>query len=290
MDQILSQNPPAAAGCLGYKQVRRRKIAAAVLFAVSVAFSYFIAWFPPVFPAFPAYQAFSEYFISRGYSLSESVLLRALPLDLLFPGLLMLTAYLLLIRCAANRPCKTAVIILAANTLLNFLADAIITVTGVAIMADKGSGFLSIMFIIKEPIQLITMLGYMYAISLIIRNGGITENAKSWITMLAVFNSFSWIFMFVNLFVPFLETDYENLFFASATYSALVLIMFILMIIAYVKLAMSDAFSEKCCEPAARPYTPLNRYVAGILIATVVTVFAVWAYYSFAASHINNLF
>lgn len=193
-------------------------------------------------------------------------------------------------RCAANRPCKTAVIILAANTLLAFLADAIITVTGVAIMADKGSGFLSIMSIIKESIQLITMLGYMYAISLIIRNGGITENAKSWITMLAVFNSFSWILMFVNRFVPFLETGYENLFYASATYSALVLIMFILRIIAYVKLAMSDAFSEKCCEPAARPYTPLNRYVAGILIATVVTVFAVWAYYSFAASHINNLF
>lgn len=290
MDQILSQNPPAAAGCLGYKQVHRRKIAAAVLLAVSVAFSYFIAiaWF---LPAYQAYQAFSEeYFISRGYSLSESVLLRALSLDLLFPGLLMLTAYLLLIRCAANRPCKTAVIILAANTLLAFLADATITVTGVAIMADKGSGFLSIMFIIKEAIQLIIMLGYMYAISLIIRNGGITENAKSWITMLAVFNSFSWILMFVNLFVPFLETDYENLFFASATYSALGLIMFILRIIAYVKLAMSDAFSEKCCEPAARPYTPLNRYVAGILIATVVTVFAVWAYYSFASSHINNLF
>ena len=289
MDQIQSQNPPAAAGCLGYKQVRRRKIAAAVLLAVSVAFSYCIAWFLPAFPAFPAYQAFSEYFISRGYSLSESVLLRTLSLDF-FPGLLMLTAYLLLIRCAAKRPCKTTVIILAANTLLNFLADAIITVTGVAIMADKGSGFLSIMFIIKWSIQLITMLGYMYAISLIIRNGGITENAKSWITMLAVFNSFSWILMFVNLFVPFLETDYENLFFASATYSALVLIMFILRIIAYVKLAMSDAFSGKCCEPAARPYTPLNRYVAGILIATVVTVFAVWAYYSFAASHINNLF
>lgn len=286
MDQILSQNPPAAAGCLGYKQVRRRKIAAAVLFAVSVAFSYFIAWFPP---AFPVYQAFIEYFFSREYSLSESVLLRVSSLDL-FPGLLMLTAYLLLIRCAANRPCKTAVIILAANTLLNFLADAIITVTGVAIMADKGSGFLSIMFIIKWSIQLITMLGYMYAISLIIRNGGITENAKSWITMLAVFSSLSWILMFVNLFVPFLETDYENLFFASATYSAFVLITFILRIIAYVKLSMSDAFSEKCCEPAAKPYTPLNRYVAGILIATVVTVFAVWAYYSFAASHINNLF
>lgn len=274
----------AATGCLDYRQVCRRKSTAAILLAASVAIPYILTSIPWVD------QFFLEYFYSKGYLGGGMAHVISVSVIDLFPNLLMLTGYLLLIRCAANRPCKTAIMILAAITLLYTIGNAIMTVTGVAMMPDKVSGFLSVMSVVAFAIHLIAIIGYMYSIPLIIRNCMTSENEKSWITMLAVFNSLTWSLEIINIFGFCWTGNPEDSFYASTIYSILLLIMTILRTIAYVKLAMSGTFSEKHYEPAARPYSPLNRYVAGILIATAVSVTAVWVYYSFAASHINNLF
>ena len=260
-----------------FTSYRRRKIAAASLLAIAVVLPFFQVYH---------YYAFIEFFESFGHSISYANQI-SFATRVLIPSLPMLIAYLLLIRCATNKPCRTALIILAANESLNFLINATITLTGITIVPDNGADFLSILFVIQSIISWLTKFSFIYAISLIIRNGRFADRAKSWVTILVVLSTLS--LTSDCLFVIPHRDDFGSLF-SPVIHNGWVYICAIMEIIAYVKLAMSDTFSEKFYEPAVRPYTPVNRYVASPLFATIITLAALWVYYSFCADYINILF
>ena len=63
----------------------------------------------------------------------------------------------------------------------------------------------------------------------------------------------------------------------------------VLLIIAYVRFARCTAFSGAGTDAPQGVYSPLNKYMAGIVVASGVTLAALWAVCRFAAPWLRTL-
>lgn len=144
------------------------------------------------------------------------------------------------------------------------------------------------------PIYYISIIGCLYAYSIIIRNNSISQNSIKWINILCIATIFK---LCRNLYFKFVRTwlmesfDSEYLDQTFMKDFGFSYIWLILMIVAYVKFCRCKAFdgNPDTNGSATVSYSPLNKYTASLFITTAVIIGTLIAYYKFIAPELMNL-
>lgn len=144
------------------------------------------------------------------------------------------------------------------------------------------------------PIYYISIIGCLYAYSIIIRNNSISQNSIKWINILciAIISKLyrALYFRFVrNWLMESFDSEYlDQTFMKDFGFSY---IWLILMIVAYVKFCRCKAFdgNPDTNGSATVSYSPLNKYTASLFITTIVIIGTLIAYYKFIAPELMNL-
>lgn len=139
--------------------------------------------------------------------------------------------------------------------------------------------------IAQSAIALVIMLGVCYAVGLLQTNGGIKGHTKTWVNLIALEMvlsfSFSLSIISVGLSVGLSYVPVEDLYFASPYYSFFsLLILELMFIISYWKLARSEAFSGKYDGEAVPDFSPVNKWMVMALVVPIVIVVALVVIYS----------
>lgn len=133
----------------------------------------------------------------------------------------------------------------------------------------------------QSAIALINMLGICYAVGLLQTNGGIKGHAKTWVNLIAL----EMVVVFsLGLSVLCIDLPYdltEHLYFASPYYKFFSLMILTLMcIFSYWKLARCEAFSGKYDGEAVVDFSPVNKWMAMAVVVPVVIAIAMIVIYS----------
>jgi hypothetical protein len=125
------------------------------------------------------------------------------------------------------------------------------------------------------------MLGICYAVGLLQTNGGIKGHAKTWVNLIAL----EMVVVFsLGLSVLCIDLPYdltEHLYFASPYYKFFSLMILTLMcIFSYWKLARCEAFSGKYDGEAVVDFSPVNKWMAMAVVVPVVIAIATIVIYS----------
>lgn len=139
--------------------------------------------------------------------------------------------------------------------------------------------------IAQTAIALVIMLALCYAVSLLQTNGGIKGHTKTWVNLIALEMvlsfSFSLSIISVGLSVGLSYVPVEDLYFASPYYSFFsLLILELMFIISYWKLARCEAFSGKYDGEAVVDFSPVNKWMAMAVVVPVVIAIAMIVIYS----------
>jgi|GEM_PF-2245459 len=135
--------------------------------------------------------------------------------------------------------------------------------------------------IAQTAIALVIMLALCYAVGLFQTNGGIKGHAKTWVNLIAL----EMVVVFsLGLSALCIDLPYdltEHLYFASPYYKFFSLMILTLMcIFSYWKLARSEAFSGKYDAEATTDFNPVNKWMAMAVIVPVVITIAIIVIYS----------
>ena len=144
------------------------------------------------------------------------------------------------------------------------------------------------------PIYYISIIGCLYAYSIIIRNNSISQNSIKWINILCISTIVSLYQTLYLLFVnPWLRESFDREYLGDTfiTDFGFSYIWLILMIVAYVKFCRCKAFdgNPDTNGSATVSYSPLNKYTASLFITTAVIIGTLIAYYKFIAPELMNL-
>lgn len=135
--------------------------------------------------------------------------------------------------------------------------------------------------IAQTAIALVIMLALCYAVGLLQTNGGIKGHTKTWVNLIALemVLSFSLGLSALCIDLPYDLT--EHLYFASPYYKFFSLMILTLMcIFSYWKLARSEAFSGKYDGEAVPDFSPVNKWTVMALVVPIVIVVALVVIYS----------
>lgn len=135
--------------------------------------------------------------------------------------------------------------------------------------------------IAQSAIALVIMLGVCYAVGLLQTNGGIKGHTKTWVNLIAL----EMVVVFsLGLSALCIDLPYdltEHLYFASPYYKFFSLMILTLMcIFSYWKLARSEAFSGKYDGEAVPDFSPVNKWTVMALVVPIVIVVALVVIYS----------
>lgn len=201
----------------------------------------------------------------------------------LFP----VVGFALLIPGAANRATKTATVLLSAGSaclLLCMAACALMLLTSEEI-TDFQLG------------QMYNYVGYadlayavvsLFAFSVILRGNAVEAGAASWIGLLLVSAMIlPVVYLFNFIAVRFMGPGEHP--FGSLPGTVFWVVWDVLLIGAYIRFARCTAFSGAGADAPQGVYSPLNKYMAGIVVASGVTLAVLWAVYRFAAPWLRML-
>lgn len=135
--------------------------------------------------------------------------------------------------------------------------------------------------IAQTAIALVIMLALCYAVGLLQTNGGIKGHTKTWVNLIALemVLSFSLGLSALCIDLPYDLT--EHLYFASPYYKFFSLMILTLMcIFSYWKLARSEAFAGKYDGEAVPDFSPVNKWTVMALVVPIVIVVALVVIYS----------
>lgn len=194
----------------------------------------------------------------------------ALSLELLF-----LLGWLLLSFMAVNKGVKVGAIVGVCLQLLSFVSSAIPSL--------GMNKFVSVVFVILQ------LFGFCYCIGLIQNNGGVKGRIKAWVSLLAVyyalFSSITFSVAFyiegwVNQHIDLVNSNIGHFYVSSSYYSLWFMLMKVLTIFAYWKLARCEAFSGKYDAEVVPNFSPLNKWMVMALVVPIVIVVALVVIYS----------
>ncbi|SEA82997.1 hypothetical protein SAMN05444145_10738 [Alistipes timonensis JC136] len=200
--------------------------------------------------------------------------------------LLPMAGFALLIPGAANRATKTATVLLSVGYGCTVLCFA-----GCALSLSAASGEVMYMQIEQMNaycrwVSLACAVVSFFAFSVILRGNAIEPDTASWIGLLlleAMIGAVRSLFNVVGTVEP------EEHPFVSFPGKVFLVVCIVLLIVAYVRLARCTAFSGAGTDAPQGVYSPLNKYMAGIVVASGVTLAALWAVYRFAAPWLRTL-
>lgn len=135
--------------------------------------------------------------------------------------------------------------------------------------------------IAQTAIALVIMLALCYAVGLLQTNGGIKGHTKTWINLIAL----EMVVVFsLGLSALCIDLPYdltEHLYFASPYYKFFSLMILTLMcIFSYWKLARSEAFSGEYDGEAAADFSPVNKWMAMAIVVPIITAVALVVIYN----------
>lgn len=239
------------------KSVKVKQIAAAIFFIIGL-----------IIPHITTLTTFFDFYFSHEHIFYlmdiSSVLLSAI-------GLIILSTIPL------NRPTK----------LMMYTLIGIKLLSAIDIIQDLYKTSLPI------PIYYISIIGCLYAYSIIIRNNSISQNSIKWINILCIAIIFklcrTLYFTFVRTWL--MESFSREYFDGGFIYFGFSYIWLILGIVAYVKFCRCKAFdgNPDTNGSATVSYSPLNKYTASLFITTAVIIGTLIAYYKFIAPELMNL-
>lgn len=200
--------------------------------------------------------------------------------------LLPMAGFALLIPGAANRATKTATVLLSVGYGCTMLCYA-----GCALSLSAASGEVTHM----QIGQMYAYCGWvswacevvsLFAFSLILRGNAIEPDTASWIGLLLLEAMIMPVWSLFNVVGTVEPEEHPFVSFPGAVFSV---VWTVLLIIAYVRFARCTAFSGAGTDAPQGVYSPLNKYMAGIVVASGVTLAALWAVYRFAAPWLRTL-
>ena len=143
------------------------------------------------------------------------------------------------------------------------------------------------------PIYYISIIGCLYAYSIIIKNNSISQNSTKWINILCIATIIN---LCRKLYFTFVRTWLMESFSKEYFYGGFIGLVFsyiwlILIIVAYVEFCRCEAFdgNPDTNGYATVSYSPLNKYTASLFITTAVIIGTLIAYYKFIAPELMNL-
>lgn len=204
-------------------------------------------------------------------------------------GILFIAAFAMLIPLAANKATKNAAILLIVNGVLSILVYTlrdVLHVFGSLDLEINGSTY-SVFYFIWP---LVNILG-VYAFSLILRNNRLDRGVSWWIALLAI--SYG-VELFWNLWSPIAGLfDPNYTLWPGNTIACKIfdLLFSILLVTSYIKLARCAAFAGKESAPQLpeKAYSPLNKYMAALLITPAVLILFLWLHVRFLAPVLNSM-
>lgn len=133
----------------------------------------------------------------------------------------------------------------------------------------------------QSAISLVNTLVICYAVGLLQTNGGIKGHTKTWVNLIALEAILPFSLGLSVLFIDLHYLSVEHIYFASPYYNCFSLLILMLMcIFSYWKLARSEAFSGKYDGEAVVDFSPVNKWTAMAVIVSVVITIAIIVIYS----------
>lgn len=179
---------------------------------------------------------------------------------------LCLIAYFLLWRIASDAPTKTAALLLGACSLLLILSICIFHIS----------------LQLNGVCRVISSLVAVYALSLLLRNRRLGASDRSWIGLLAVDQCIGIVLGFDIIDLDLLLCGWTS----SGYYQIFLFGWCILVAIASWRLAHCPLFAGRRAETEPLPagfYSPLNRYLAAVVIASAAAIGGLTLLYANAA-------
>lgn len=201
--------------------------------------------------------------------------------------LLPMAGFALLIPGAANRATKTATVLLSVGYGCTMLCYA-----GCALLLSAASGEVTHM----QIGQMYAYCGWvswacevvsLFAFSLILRGNAIEPDTASWIGLLLVDAMITLVGVLFGVVVIGIGPGEHP--FGSLPGMVFRVVWDVLLIGAYIRFARCAAFSGAGEDAPQGVYSPLNKYMAGIVVASGVTLAALWAVCRFAAPWLRTL-
>lgn len=205
-------------------------------------------------------------------------------------GLFPLAGFALLIPGAANRATKTALVLLSVGNaclvlcaaggalFLSSLEDAEITYEHIGLVHTCG-GYVSLAYAVVS----------LFAFSVILRSNEIGRSVSSWIGLLLVEAMLMPANMLVFFSTSFLYMQPDEYAFGSVPGLVFRVVWQLLLIVAYVRFACCSAFSGDGAAAPKGSCSPLNKYMAGIVVASGITLAVLWVVFRFAAPWLRTL-
>lgn len=143
--------------------------------------------------------------------------------------------------------------------------------------------------------NILNPLLWAYVLSVVLRNNQMTANERGWIGLLFVASFLDLEGPLDGLLQLHFYGDGTGPNYFVETFSNLRIIWRdvwnLMMIVVYFKFARSCAFSGKTqsASPVSETYTPLNKYMAAVVLTTGIVVGLVWVYYEYAAPALRML-
>lgn len=135
--------------------------------------------------------------------------------------------------------------------------------------------------IAQSAISLVNTLVICYAVGLLQTNGGIKGHTKTWVNLIALEAILPFSLGLSVLFIDLHYLSVEHIYFASPYYNCFSLLILMLMcIFSYWKLARSEAFAGKYDGEAVPDFSPVNKWTVMALVVPIVIVVALVVIYS----------
>ena len=255
------------------RRVHTRQTVAAVLFAVQMAWGLLstlglqIFLLRDVLSASPA----------AGFALRAVVML--------FP----LAGFALLIPGAANRATKTAAVLLSVGC-----ACVVLCAVGCALALSVSEDGMSPerigqAHVYDGYVSLAYGVVALFAFSVILRSNGIERSTSSWIGLLLVDTMLTPAGILSGYIISHFFMEPGEHAFGSLPWLLFQVVWQSLLLVAYVRFARCSAFSGEGAVVPEGSCSPLNKYMAGIVVASGVTLAALWGVYRFAAPWLRTL-
>lgn len=180
-------------------------------------------------------------------------------------ALLSIIGFIILSTISANRPTKLMIYVIIGIEGLNSLYNII------SISECLSSVPVEIQNTIYTIFRVAAIIGKIYAYSIIIKNNSIAENDIKWINILCISAISN---LYTTLHILLISFGVFQSFIDSFG------ILFILLIIAYIKFCRCAAFNGNVHNEgsAIESYSPINKYTVSMVITTVIILITMTIY------------
>lgn len=137
---------------------------------------------------------------------------------------------------------------------------------------------------------LIAIIGF-YACSLILRNNRLDRGISWWIALLAISYGIDLFWYLWSPIAVLFDPNYTLWPGHTITFKIFNLLFSILLVTSYIKLARCVAFAGKESAPQLpeKAYSPLNKYMAALLITPAVLILFLWLHARFLVPALNSM-